>query len=100
MTYKKFKNLDFLDISFNQIGQSGFEYLINYYIDNPDYIPNELLIRGLTLDQTKHLPLIKEFLSVTKHTFKKLNLKPNNLRNAVKNKFKSELNENAWKILC
>mmetsp|Transcript_17631 Transcript_17631/g.19828 ORF Transcript_17631/g.19828 Transcript_17631/m.19828 type:complete len:204 (-) Transcript_17631:53-664(-) len=102
------RNLEFLDISFNQIGIEGFKDLCTYYTENPEFTPKELLIRGahfafeakMTNQDIPTTTLCQQLLdiqlllsSICKPGFKKLVLKPNNLRKTMKEKFKSELYE-------
>ena len=100
MKLKRFSKLEFLDLSFNQIEQRGFEMLSKFYIKNPKYAPKELYLRGMTFEKDKHLPLIRDLLkAINSPYFKKLNLKPNNLRKNVKEKFKEELDEKPWLVI-
>lgn len=90
----KFMKLEVLDLSFNQIDQIAFEFLVKYLIKNKHPNLKELILRGMSLDKDKDLPLIKELLvSLNSHTFRKLNLKPNNLRKNVKVAFKHKLED-------
>ncbi|CAI2365972.1 unnamed protein product [Moneuplotes crassus] len=109
-----FKNLKFLDFSFNQINIEGFEALCKFYTQNYEFCPSELMLRGMNFDYDKakfnlhqsenseehiwefypQLKVLQQMISqVARPGFKKLALKPNNLRRNVKTNFKNSIQE-------